>query len=152
LPGNPYIQSAAFSPDGETLYVLINDQAINLWAILVYFWPEIGGGLVALAAILFLLALRRILRTPRLPAQPHCRPCNYCLKSAPSQVCPECGKPIKRTIRGRTTRRRVLVFVIPLGVVALAYSLPWAFWLPRPGWFSRSVNWWSYDIEAAAAK
>ena len=67
LPGNPYIRSAAFSPDGETLYVLINDQAINLWELLLHFWPEFGGGLTALAAIIFLIALRRIVRTPAPP-------------------------------------------------------------------------------------
>lgn len=150
LPGNPSIFSAAFSPDGETLYAVGQAQAINLWEILVYYWPEIGGTIVAVTVLLFLFVLRRVLRTPRLPGEPHCRRCNYCLKGAASDRCPECFTPTRRPRLGRTTRRRILPIAIPAVIALLGYAGAWVCWLPRLGWVGESCKWRSYDLYTAA--
>ncbi|MCC7343272.1 MAG: hypothetical protein IT170_19490 [Bryobacterales bacterium] len=146
------IFTAGFSPDGTTLYAVGEVQAINLWEMLAYYWPEIGGTIVAITVLLFLIVLRRVLRTPRLPGQPHCRRCNYCLKGAASDRCPECFTPTKSPRRGRTTRRRLLPLSLLTAIMLVGYASPWIFWLPRTGWFGASLRWWSHDLEGLALK
>ncbi len=151
LPGIPTIHSATFSQDGNTLYVLVDGKAINIWAILVYYWPELLGTLAGLTALVCLPALRRIAKRPRLVGEPHCRKCNYCLKGCPSDRCPECGWRIKRPIIGRPTWRRCVPWLVPLALILALNGVMWAFRVSRTGEMAKWCNWWSYDLETWAA-
>jgi len=146
FPGNPYIGSAAFSADGETIFVHLTDQAINIWEILVYYGPELLGALTALTTLVCLFALWRIIRRKRLVGEPHCRKCNYCLHGCESERCPECGWVIRRPVIGRPMWRRIFPWTAPLALVVVVYGALWALRLPRSSWVNNCVNWWSHDL------
>lgn len=146
------ITSAAFSPDGSSLYILAPDHAINVWEILVFYWPEIGAVVALFVAVFALLVLRRVLRTPRLPNEPHCRRCNYCLKSAESQRCPECGANANRPVIGRTARRRLVPVSVLLTLAFIAYAVPWITALGRKGPAAEWLHWWSFKGKDTAIK
>ena len=146
FPGSPYVQSAAFSRDGNTLFVHVNADAINVWELLVYYWPEILGAGTAATALVCSLILWRILRRRRFVGEPHCRRCNYCLKGLSSDRCPECGTPVERPVIGRPMWRRTLPFALPLALVLIAYGSLWALRTPRSGSASMWLHWWSYDL------
>jgi len=39
-PANSVIHDVAFSPDGQSVFVLMSDRAVNLWGLLLFYWPE----------------------------------------------------------------------------------------------------------------
>jgi hypothetical protein len=39
-PPNAIIHDAVFAPDGKSIYLLISDQAVDLWALVIFYWPE----------------------------------------------------------------------------------------------------------------
>ncbi len=147
---DPLVSGVAFSPDGQTAYVLVKDNAINLWEILAYHWPEVGGAAVAVSVVALLFVFWRVARKPQLPGEPHCRRCNYCLKGAVSDRCPECSAPIKRPIVGRTMRRRLVWIAPSVSVVVIVYATLWLSGLSRTGAIRTWLDWWSYDIEKLA--
>lgn len=146
FPGNPRVQSAAFAADGQTIFVDWDDQAVNIWEVAVYYWPETLGSATAIIVIVCSFALWRIMRRRRLVGEPHCRRCNYCLRGVISGRCPECGRETERPIIGKSTWRRGLPWSLPLGIALLGYGSLWAFQMPRAGSASAWINWWSYDV------
>ena len=133
---------AAFGRDSNTLIVQSSENAINLFGLAVYFWPEIFGGLTFLLVAWTLLRWWRVARTPRLVGQPHCRRCNYCLTGLTQDRCPECGNPPskRRPIIGRSLKRRAGPLLAVASVAALAYGALWAFQVPRIGFVNRLIS------------
>lgn len=150
FPGNPYVRSAAFSTDGRVLYILRNDQAVNIWVVLIYHWPEILGSFTAILMIVCSYAIWRIRQRRRIVGEPHCRRCNYCLRGIAGDRCPECGAPAVQPIIGKPTWRRALPFALPLSIAVMGYGSLWACGVPRSGSLGTWVNWWSYDVSAWA--
>lgn len=151
-PGSLFNREAALSPDGRTLYVLTFGYPVNLWEVLIYYWPEIGGVALALAALFVLMVVRHIRRTPRLVGEFHCRKCNYCLRGTAAGRCPECFTSTRRAVFGRSTAHRALPHAIPSLLIAVSYGSLWAFAVPRTGGVSAWLSWWSYDAETAVSK
>ena len=145
---SPRIGRCVFSVDSKSLFVELHPQAVNVWALLVYRWPEILGALAGLATLCLMLFLWRILRRRQFVGRPHCRKCNYCLEGCPSERCPECGyeHALPRAIVGRPTRRRVLPTVVALVLVASGYATLHIARVPRSGTANDWINWWSVDL------
>ncbi|MFI5379675.1 MAG: hypothetical protein ACHRHE_10285 [Tepidisphaerales bacterium] len=111
---------------------------------LVYYWPEAAGGLVALLTLWW---IARVARRPQVPGEQHCRCCNYLLKGLLSGRCPECGTYLtpRNRLAGRRRWPRVLGALVFLLVGAGGY-----FWagprLPRQGSVSTRLDWTSMSI------
>ncbi len=142
------LEGGAFSPSGREFYIAVNDQYVNLWELFCAYWPEIGGALTGAMGVVFAVALRRILRRPQIEGERHCRQCNYCLRGSASDRCPECFTPAVRTVQGRSVRRRLWPFLLPMAAVTALYGAFWAVGLPRVGWVGQLVNWRLYQTDA----
>lgn len=144
LPPNEKALGATFSVDGQTLFVQTWGRGvINVWEVLIFYWPELLGVLTILTGLLCLLAIRLIVRRKQIVGEPHCRRCGYCLRGLSHSQCPECGVPSTRPIVGRSLARRLL---LPLGIFAFVVASYGGLWLlsaPRlikaPNW----LQWWS---------
>lgn len=152
FPGSPNIRGITFSADGHSIFVHLQDLAINLWEVLVYYWPEVLGTLTAVTTIVCTIALWRITHRKRLVGEPHCRQCNYCLKGCESERCPECGAQIKRPVIGRSMRRRTWPFAAPLVFMLALYGSLWLLRVPRSGYVRDWIHWWSYGLAAWACE
>ena len=85
------INSVVFSPDGDSIYVLLNPTAINVWGVFVYHWPEVSGAFVAIVTLFSTMRIRKIIQRKRIVGRRYCRKCNYCVDELPGSRCPECG-------------------------------------------------------------
>lgn len=140
IPGSPRINSAVFSPDGETLYLHTSARALDIWGAAWYRWPEWGGAAAGVVVLLAALWIARVLARRQQRGEPHCRKCNYNLSGRAENGdpdltcrCPECGADLAATPPrpGRRTRRRVLI-PATLGTVAvLGYGIPLLAGVPR---------------------
>ena len=74
-------------------------HVVNVWAVLVHFWPET---LALLAVIPTVILVRRSCR--RHGAEEYCGDCGYCLRGLTSPRCPECGLVLGKHDRIRGTR------------------------------------------------
>jgi len=144
----PRINSAVFSADGKTIYILTIGKSINVWAVLVYCWPEILGAIVLLSALAFTIIVRRVVRRKQDKGRPYCRPCGYCLQSLVGDRCPECGVDVsvKKPIMGRSTRRRILPWGVACAMVVGGYAALHVAQVSRRGAASAWLNWWSFDL------
>jgi hypothetical protein len=155
--------SLTFSADGRSVYILTTGGAVDLWDVAAFYWPEALGGVVALAALVLLVTMRRRCRLRQIPGKPHCRKCGYCVEGCPTTRCPECGfdHTRRRPLVGRTRWRRALPLLIPLVVLVGGYTALLAVELPhhrlktaalfRGGESpSAGLHWWSSDLLAWA--
>jgi hypothetical protein len=143
------LYSAALSPDGSLLYVLVHGAFVDVGAVVAQYWPEWGAAGAGLLALPLLIVFIRRLRREQRDGEPYCRRCNYNLSArTPDQSrCPECGVELaKRTpVRGRRAWKRAAPWLAALLVVLGAYGALWAFRVPRgaawlnPGWASASA-------------
>lgn len=119
--GTEDVQSAAFSPDGSTLYAHVQEPAIDLGALVLGQRLWILGGLLLALTLVTLVRARRVLNRPQSAGVLYCRRCNYDLSGhaqsgssstgAPrSPACPECGTTLegRHIVRGRTRRARLV--------------------------------------------
>lgn len=155
------VRSVAFSPDGGTLYVHYEVGAIDVWPIVVFYWPEWVGALVALGTVAALWCVVRVSRRPQVKGAPHCRACNYDLSAhagvrgagerggfegAAGAKCPECGVglDVRRPRRGRGMARRLApavgAWVVLVGAYAGVWAAAWASGGVREGAASRWVS------------
>ena len=77
--------AVATDPNAPKVYVAEYARALNLWSLAVYYWPELLALLLLIIAPVFLLALRRVIRRPRVAGELHCRKCNYQLTALKSE-------------------------------------------------------------------
>ena len=164
-PGDTWIRSIHLAPDGEHIYAHFQVGSVNLWAVLVFHWPEIVG---VLFGLMLLVMLWRLIRRKRIIGQPHCRRYNYLLINAHSDRCPECGlllTPRNRVI-GRPQSWRIalaasLLLAITGGYLAGRARLPregavsdWFHWLsPRLyDWAWRNGHQWLHQRKAWLTK
>lgn len=145
------IEGAAFSPDRQIVYVQVSSQAINVTEIVASFWIEILGALGLILLLVTVITLWRIRRRPRMPGEPHCRRCNYCLKSCPSDCCPECGHHNRRPVIGRSTLRRLLPCLIALAIYATVSSTAVVIGYPIGIWAAERAPLWSTSLASTAA-
>ncbi|MFO0856618.1 MAG: hypothetical protein U0640_04580 [Phycisphaerales bacterium] len=130
------------SADGQLLYVGIHKQSLNIGGVLDHYFH---WWTMPLAAIVFLLALRRVVRcvrTRQSQVEEYCQNCNYNLTANKSARCSECGVELaKRPAKaGRKLIRRCCFWLV-LGSLCFAF-LPVAWWgIPKYSirWFG-SLN------------
>lgn len=140
-PGDTWIRNIHLASDGEHIYVDFHVGSVNLWAVLVFYWPEIVG---VLFGLMLLVMLWRLIRRKRIIGQPHCRRCNYLLIKAQSDRCPECGlllTPRNRVI-GRPQSWRIALAASLLLAITGGYLAGRAR-LPREGAVSDWFHWLS---------
>ena len=157
LPPDAQVLAIALSPDGRTLYVEATVYQANVWAILVYYWPEMAGILLVLGALVY--ARRLLRRGRRIVGEPYCRRCGYWLRGLDgTSACPECGIPRspRNIIAGTRRRWRLAVAAGLVVAAALGYALGGE-QLPRDGqvgewfeWRSQAVATWEKRHGAAA--
>lgn len=111
----PNIGETVFSTDGKSIYVLLHPEAVIIWSLLGYHWPEILGLFVAGTVGVALMMAWRAARRKLIPGKPHCRKCSYCLEGCPSDTCPECGHDHSRNgvVVGKPLWRRLLPILTP---------------------------------------
>lgn len=137
------IYQIALTPDGRELFVQLATNAINLSALPLMYWPELGGAIVALVLLWGALRIRRVLKAPQRVGEPHCRRCGYCLTGCPSERCPECGRATRRVRIGRGFLRRTWAASTLMALVAGPYAAAWATQAPRSGLLSGRFAWYS---------
>jgi hypothetical protein len=155
FPDSPDIGSVAFSPDGKVMYVHLRPQAADVWAMLVYVWPEGLGAVVGIAAVITGLVVWRVRRRPQKKGVKFCRRCNYELSGlrAETSTCPECGADfaLRRMRLGRSWWMRVGPVLAVFAVLACVYG--WMMLvarLPRQGAANRWVDWSSTSLKRAS--
>lgn len=166
---HPKVVSAAFDPDGRSVYIHVHEPMINIWTLMVNHWPELLTGVLILETVVLIYLMFRIRRRPQVRNQPYCKKCNYNLSShvecvgegkparfevSESARCPECGLELnrRRVRRGRTRRRR-LAFIAPLwGITGLALAIMLLAGVPRAGRVARYFNWPSTTLVEIARK
>jgi hypothetical protein len=141
IPQFDWIGSVA--PAGQSrIAVYGGTEVINVWAVLVYFWPESVACIVGIPAAIMLLRSFR-----RHGSEEVCRRCGYCLRGIGSPRCPECGTFLKRSNRVRGYRSQG---AIPLAAavtgVAMFVSVLCISWGPRSGWVADLFRWESRGL------
>ncbi len=143
----PMIGRTVFSADGKSIYVLLQPEAVNIWSLLVYRWPEILGVVVGGVILITVLIARRAARRKLIRGKPHCRECSYCLEGCPSDICPECGHDHSRkgVVVGKPLWRRLTPILAPALLVAVGYLGLMVAHVPRKGVVNNWLHWWSVD-------
>lgn len=142
FPESDQVGGVMLHPEGQRAFVQLRADAVDLWDLVVYAWPETLGALAAIAALLGAWRIARIFRRRQQPGAPRCRRCNYNLSghadrlagaaagaapaesAAPEPVrCPECGIDLseRAPVTGRATLRRAAPAFILMILVIGAY-------------------------------
>ena len=155
--------------EGDTLFICGNVGKASVWAMIVWYWPEIAL-VLTLVLILFLVwRIRRAVKRQQVAREPYCRKCNYRLTGSQAANCPECGVKLNDRTRVIGKRRRVVPALVCLIILLaaggyLAYrwyppvddSQEYGFGsdLPREGsvstwfdWHSKALLEWTLDRE-----
>ncbi len=112
-------------------------EAINLWEVAVFIWPEVLGSLVGLWLLAALWIVWRRAHRPQRRGVLFCRRCNYELGAADDREqliaagnkCTECGHDIspRLLVRGRSQRWRVLrplvVGLLPAAALGVLFAV-----------------------------
>ena len=120
LPDECTVADVLWNADSSRAFVSMSVRAVDVWQLLVRFWPEtlaIAAGLPLLIILLLLLRRRWLRRRVVAIGEPHCRSCSYQLTGrTDAKVCPECGHSLnKRSIVfGRPMRRWPVVVMASL--------------------------------------
>lgn len=172
FPSDHELRSAVFSPDGSSLYARVVVPAIDIWPILVWYWPEALGVLLGLFTLFALWRWRAVSNRRRERGKSYCRKCNYevsglereragasqdalaatadasSVVAASVKKCPECGKELtsRATLLGRSTARRLRSLLALWLIAALGYSSLFIFKLPRQGTLSEWKSWCRKDL------
>lgn len=161
--GSQEVHDVAFLDEGGRAIVHFHVDAIDLWAVAVFVWPEVLGTLAGLWLLVWLRIAWRRAHRPRRRGVLFCRRCNYELGPQDERErlvavggrCPECGRLItaRLLVRGRAQRWRiagpVAVGLLPgaaLGV--LVASVGFARLVPAMTWFdlpSQRFSAWTAD-------
>gem|GEM_PF-7103706 len=145
LGSETLIRGLVFSNDGTSLFAETRCPAVNVWAIVVHYWPELAALAVFLVSFgVGLKAFRAMLRH-QFPGKLHCSVCNYCLEGSLAGRCPECGCDLsaRPPILGRTTWRRTRLYA---GATTFLWAacLSLILWGPvRDNPASTWFEWWS---------
>ncbi len=153
---SPQIVSAEFSSSGDVVYVHMHTPAVDLWRLLVHYWPEWAGVVVGLLLLVITWRVLWVRANRQTKGEPHCRRCNYNLRAhvdagdGATAVCPECGLDFhKRAPRqGRTTIRRIAIIAVVTLVVTATYGLCLGLGAPRQGVVSNWQFWPSMRLAA----
>jgi len=114
-------------------------STINVWSVVVYYWPETFGLVTVLAMICW---LRRLARRKPIVGQVHCRRCFYCLIDHRSERCPECGAELtyRNRVIGRP-RRWPIATALSVLIACVAGYFVFRSKLPRQGSVSSTMTW-----------
>lgn len=141
---------AAVLPHGSTAYMITTRNAVNVWSLLAYYWPEATAAASLLVGSIWLW---RRTRDVRRRGERYCRRCNQCLTGVCDATCPECGAALtgRLLVIARHPRRPQLTALLFLVAVPVAYAASFR-WLPREGRFSEWFNWPSTGLAELAWK
>ncbi len=122
--------------------VIGNVTRANVWAMLVYFWPEFLFLFLLLGLLIAFWRIVKVWRHPQVAGQPLCRRCGYSLAGTAIDVtatCPECGTMLKSCNRiiGRSQRRRLLAPGMAALLLGFCAGVLFWFWYPPVGSFDR---------------
>lgn len=113
------------APGGESIYSVEPVRHVNVWALLVYRWPEtLALAIVVMGPPAALIVWRRRRRRRGWePGEPYCQRCGYRLTSLSAGAsCPECGSELGAAPRGRViapppwSRRRRIATLAAVGL------------------------------------
>ena len=131
--GSPRIETAIFSPDGSVVHVQMTGEVIDLWPILLMYWPYVGGTLLLVVAMVVIWRVLRVRSSPERAGAWLCRRCRYEVsplvddQGLPREgaLCSECGRALgkKRVRMGRSTRRRLAIPVTVMALVGVVFIL-----------------------------
>lgn len=148
-PAHQNWHNVVFRRDGRSFYILADEQGVNVWALIVYFWPLPITLILAFVIARQLGGIRRAYRARDAVGEPHCRCCDYRLTGCNTESCPECGASLTRwrprlapPVRRTVTRRAITIAVLMVAAISL-----WA--LPRVGRVSTWFQWTSPTMAAA---
>ncbi|GEM_PF-6250091 len=154
LPDECTIQDVLWSSDSSSACVSMNVSAVNVWPLLVRYWPEIVT--VSTSFILAVILLRLLEKRWRwrrvVSGEPYCTRCRYQLTGrSDASHCPECGLPLGkgRIVFGGPRRRWPVIVSVALMIVVVGAYFAARNHVPRKGaasnWFywpsTRLYNW-----------
>lgn len=130
------IMDLAWRPDGKTLYVYLQVDALDLWSLAISAWPELTliAVLLAGAAVAW-----RLWRRPQGGAL--CRRCGYLAGNSGGDRCPECGLELTPRNRVRTWRPRWQPAAAATLMLAIIAAYAGVSRLPRQGAMSAWLHW-----------
>lgn len=140
------VQGVRWNDDSTRAYVSMEATAVDVWPVLVRYWPELAGsaGSLVLTIILSCLLRRRWRQRHHASGEPYCRRCFYQLTGrSGAVVCPECGARLgsKGIVFGGTLRRwPVVVVAVVLALVVAGYFAGRSH-VPRKGTASNWFRW-----------
>lgn len=163
------VRSAAFTPDGKSILVHMHEPIVDVWALLVYHWPEILSVLTALLTLLFIVQIARVASRRQTRGSPYCRRCNYDLTSQvkvrpkgrglslnfdPDARCSECGSDLARHQPriGRSAARRLLPITVAWIIVVPTYATVMGLKVPRQNAAGEWFRWPSTALAHLADK
>jgi len=90
----------AISIGDSSIYLKLESECTNSWALIAYFGPEILWSLWAVAGLFLLRRYARTRTSPQLVDSYYCVCCGYCLDATPNK-CPECAATYTTLTRKR---------------------------------------------------
>lgn len=139
----------AVSPQGDRIFATETVPAVNLWPVLIYYWPEASiTGILAASTICLIYLWRRVFLRPQSHGLLYCQRCNYCLEGIGNCTvrCPECGAdllPRRTQVRGRSRRRRTAIAAAVILVLTAGLGMPHLLGVQRKNAASNWFQWWS---------
>jgi hypothetical protein len=148
FPYTSGVQTAAFGPDGASVYCCAHTYPINVWAVIVHVWPEALGIVVGIVTVVCGIIILKAVRRPRREGISYCRKCNYDLTGQSGSTCPECGRDTanRGSVLGKTLLRRVALPAVVWFVFTAGYSVLWTCRIPRDNAASRWIEWPSKSL------
>ena len=155
LPESSQLRAAMVSPDGNSIYSLVEVPVVDIGKVLNQHALAWTGALTGILTSLLAVWVWRAARRRRRPGSLYCRRCDYDVTSlaiGAATRCPECGADLasKPPVAGRGGARRTALPLCLLLVVLAAYALVGFSWhkghrelIPEGRWGSQTLESWS---------
>lgn len=146
--------SLAGGEGGTQAFVSERLDAVNIWAMGVYYWPALLAGVGVLGTLVGLGVIRQRTRHAQIAGYRYCRECGYCLEGFPSSPCPECGnsEPLVRSVVGRSRWRRARFTLLVIAAYWCGFLTMHAVRVPRVVDIARTDWAWSPALAAWAQR
>ncbi len=139
--------------DAQLLYTRECYWAIDVWSLVVHYWPEALQVLAAMVLFVSILKYARVLRRKRRAGSAYCRKCNYCLDGVDADSCPECAAVLPAKMMQARSRTHQIAIPICMMLIAIVFiALPHIVKLPRSGTVNNWIDWASRPLLDVATK